>query len=139
MGGKARLHDLVGSLLIEDGWTITDDPLWLKAGNRDLYVDLGAERNTLAAERAGEKIAVEVQSFVGLSNVRNLQEAIGQYVMYRFLLADQRPDHRLYLSVPVEAHDGILSERLGRMVLGELSIPLLIYDPDRVEKLRWIG
>jgi hypothetical protein len=31
-----------------DGWTITDDPLILSYGSRDLYVDLGAERDMIA-------------------------------------------------------------------------------------------
>lgn len=44
--------------LVKDGWTITDDPLRLKYKAVNLSVDLGAER-TLAAEREGEKIAVE--------------------------------------------------------------------------------
>ena len=43
--------------LIQDNWLITHDPLSLKVGRKDLFVDLGAER-FLAAERQGEKIAV---------------------------------------------------------------------------------
>jgi hypothetical protein len=55
-------HDTVVQALRSDGWTVTDDPLRLSYGGRDLFVDLGAERLTLAAERAGHKIAVEFQS-----------------------------------------------------------------------------
>ena len=45
-------------------------PLTLSFGGKDLFVDLGAERPTLAAEKAGRRIAVEVQSFRGPSPVR---------------------------------------------------------------------
>lgn len=72
-------------------------PLSLKAGKRDLHVDLGAERNTLAAERAGVKIGVEIQSFAAESDVRSLQQATGQLLMYLRLMARQWPDHKLYL------------------------------------------
>jgi hypothetical protein len=63
-------HDIVVQALTADGWTITDDPLRLSYGGRDLFVDLGAERRTLAAEKAGQKIAVEIQSFLNPSPVR---------------------------------------------------------------------
>jgi hypothetical protein len=36
--------------------------LTLSYGGKDLYVDLGAERITIAAEKSGHRIAVEVQS-----------------------------------------------------------------------------
>lgn len=52
-------HDAVKNALIADGWTITHDPLTIKFGQSNLFVDLGAER-LLAAEKAQVKIAVEV-------------------------------------------------------------------------------
>ena len=61
-------HDQVVRALIADGWTITHDPLTLSFGGRDLFVDLGAERTALAAEKSGRKIAVEIQSFLGASS-----------------------------------------------------------------------
>ena len=42
----------------------THDPLRLKWGVKDMYVDLGAEQ-LVTAEKAGRKIAVEIKSFVG--------------------------------------------------------------------------
>ncbi|NJL65136.1 MAG: fatty-acid oxidation protein subunit alpha, partial [Methylacidiphilales bacterium] len=38
--------DTVVQALINDGWEITDDPLVLSYGGRELYVDLGAEKTT---------------------------------------------------------------------------------------------
>ncbi len=61
------ITEIVKKALIKDGWTITDDPLTLKFGNTELYVDLGAEK-VLAAEKEGQKIAVEVKSFFGEIN-----------------------------------------------------------------------
>jgi hypothetical protein len=57
MHAKNFYHDAVGQALTADGWTITGDPLRVSYGGRDLFVDLGAERLTLAAEKAGKKIA----------------------------------------------------------------------------------
>jgi hypothetical protein len=76
---KNIYHDGVVRALVADGWTVTHDPLTLSFGGKDLFVDLGAERTTIAAERGGQRIAVEIQSFLGASSVRDLQEAVGQY------------------------------------------------------------
>ncbi len=72
-------HAIVVRALSADGWTITHDPYPLSFGGKDLFVDLGAEEATLAAEKEGRRIAVEIQSFLGRSPVRSLEEAVGQY------------------------------------------------------------
>jgi len=63
MPARNIYHDNVVHALSADGWKITDDPLSLSYGGKDLYADLGAERSTIAAEKNGEKIAVEISSF----------------------------------------------------------------------------
>lgn len=40
MPARDKYHDCVCNALIKDGWTITNDPLVLKWGGKDLYVDL---------------------------------------------------------------------------------------------------
>jgi len=52
MAAKDKYHELVKTALVKDGWTITDDPLYVPTGNRKtVKIDLGAERGE-------EKIAV---------------------------------------------------------------------------------
>ena len=53
MPARDFYHDVVKSALIADGWTITDDPLKLHVGKKDLFVDLGAERLLAADKEAG--------------------------------------------------------------------------------------
>jgi hypothetical protein len=131
-------HDAVRAALVADGWTITDDPLTLRVGDRILHIDLGAERSPIAAERAGELIAVEIQSFGSPSPVADLQQALGQFAMYRSILGRRQPDRTLFLAVPRVVYDGILSEPLGVEVLADAGMPLILYDPDKREGLRWI-
>jgi XisH protein len=135
---KNIYHDCVIQALIADGWTITDDPLWLDYGDRNLYVDVGAERATLGAEKAGRKIAVEVQSFVGASPVRDLQEAVGQYEVYRTILAAIQPDRSLYLAAPLRVYETLLTEKLGQLVVSRLGIRLLIFDHQQQRIPQWI-
>src|SRR5206468_10147810 len=99
MAAKDLYHDDVRSALIKDGWTITDDPLRLRWGKKDYYVDLGAEQ-IIAAELKGRRIAVEIKSFVGPSIVDDMEKALGQYLIYRSILRRRQSDRELYLAVP---------------------------------------
>jgi len=91
MPAKDIYHETVKNALIKDGWTITHDPLVLRWGTTDVYVDLGAEQ-LLAAEKRGQKIAVEIKSFVGRSDVDDLEKALGQYLLYHDILVQREPD-----------------------------------------------
>ncbi|WP_199317366.1 element excision factor XisH family protein [Planktothricoides raciborskii] len=79
MPAKDIYHDAVRNALIKEGWTITDDPLILSIGKRDLFVDLGAEK-LITAEKDHQKIAVEIKSFIGKSRIDDLEKALGQYI-----------------------------------------------------------
>ncbi len=139
MPAKNVYHDAVIDALEADGWAITHDPLTLTVGDRDLFIDLAAEKAPIGAEKNGEKIAVEIQSFLNPSEVRNLQEALGQYIVYRVILARQHPDRPLFLGVTREVYDGILSEPIGQIVRTDLNVRVLVFDPNRREVVRWIS
>jgi len=99
MPAKDIYHDDVCIALRKDAWTITDDPLRLRWGKKDYYVDLGAEQ-VIAAEKPGQRIAVEIKSFLAPSMVDDMEKALGQYLIYRSILRRRQPDRELYLAVP---------------------------------------
>jgi hypothetical protein len=138
MSARDVYHDAVVRALTADGWTITDDPLSLKYGDRDLYVDLGAERTTLGAEKAGRRIDVEIKSFLGRSPVHDLQEALGQYGMYAAILAETESDRRLYMAVSVPVYDSVLADRFGRLMVSRFNVGLLVFDDERERISQWI-
>jgi hypothetical protein len=130
-------HDHVTAALTTDGWTITHDPLPVSYGDRDLYVDLGAERVTLGAEKGMRRIAVEVQSFIGPSPVRLLQEAVGQYLVYRTLIAETDLERPRYMAVPRAVDENLLSERFGQLIVARLQVRLMVFDPTTRRVVRW--
>lgn len=77
MPARDIYHDIVVQALIDDGWEITDDPLVLSYGGRELYVDLGIEKSAIAAQKNNRKIAVEIKSFLKPSPIQDLEEAVG--------------------------------------------------------------
>lgn len=134
-------HDLVINALINDGWIITDDPLILKLAERTLQVDLGAEYRIeypIGAEKANRKIAIEIKSFLGDSEVHDLQLAIGQYVMYREMLLELEPERDLYLAIPKYSFDGIFSEQFGQIMIERQRLKLLVYDDQEETIIRWL-
>jgi len=123
--------------LERDGWTITHDPLRLKVRRRKLYVDLGAER-LLAAEKGVRKIAIEIKTFGGPSDVRDLEDALGQFVLYEHALRREEPDRLLYLAVSVSVWQVVFADALGEMLIDDKVLRVVTFDPAKEEIVQWI-
>ena len=137
MPAKDLYHDTVKTALIKDGWTITDDPLSLEIGGRNLFVDLGAEK-LLIADRGGQKIAVEVKSFISPSPVKDLENALGQYILYEDIIAQEYPERVLYLAIREEVYLTFFSEPIVQIPLKSRRIKLLVFDETQEIIAQWI-
>ncbi len=137
MPAKDIYHDNVKNALIKDGWVITHDPLRLQWGSKDMYVDLGAEQ-LMAAERAGRKIAVEIKSFIGPSEIEDLKIALGQFVLYRAVMRNTEPDRELYLAVRQATFVALFDEPVGKLLLESEHVRLVVFDPQAEEIVKWI-
>ena len=135
MPARDALHYVVREALEKDGWTITHDPYLLQYGTRDLFADLGAEN--LAAERAGEQIAVEVKSFLGQSEMREFELGLGQFVLYRLMMEETDPQRLLLLAFPEDVYRTILGHPDGERLIRELRLAFLTIDPLKAEIVRW--
>lgn len=117
---------------------VNHDPLRIRlARGKNLFVDLGAER-LLAAERGVEKIAVEVKSFTRPSDMKDLEEAIGQFVLYARLLKRYYPEHNLYLAVTEDTGRTVFEEEAGQTMIEDGIISLVTFDPIEETLVRWI-
>lgn len=130
-------HHPVKNALIKDGWLITDDPLHLRWGTKDMYVDLGAQQ-LLAAHQGERKIAVEVKSFVSPSEMADLRDAIGQFVMYRAVLQQLQPDRVLYLAVRDITFNSLFEEPIGKLLIESENLYLLIFESKNEVIVKWI-
>lgn len=137
MPAKDIYHNQVKTALVKDGWTITHDPLLIRLTKKKLYVDLGAER-ILAAERGAEKIAVEIKSFTRPSDMKDLEEALGQCMLYSRLLARYDPDRKVYLAVTDEVYRSVFEEEAGQILIEDGLLSLITFDADREELIRWV-
>ena len=62
MPAKDKCHNAVKNALRKDGWTITRYPYTIRYQERAVQIDLLVER-LLLAEKATQKIAVEIKTF----------------------------------------------------------------------------
>jgi hypothetical protein len=138
MPAKDLYHEVVKAALIKDGWQITDDPLVLRLGLRSVYIDMGAEK-LIAAQRASEKIAVEIKSFLNPSPINDLENAWGQFFLYARVLQRKEPDRCLYLAVNRTTFDTLFNEEAGQLLLAEPGFRLIVFNPKTEEIIQWIS
>lgn len=137
MSGRDKYHSVVKKALVEEGWTITHDPYQLSIGRRRGYIDLGAEM-PIAAEKEGRRIAVEVKSFLGSSELDDLEDALGQFGIYRVILEKRDPDRVLYLALPDELRELLLDEADFRAILRAFEVRLIFFDAQQERIIQWI-
>ncbi|HAO20283.1 MAG: fatty-acid oxidation protein subunit alpha [Desulfobacteraceae bacterium IS3] len=136
MPAKDVFHDTVRNALEKERWTITDDPLFIKSLGIDFYVDLAAER-IIGVEKEGQKIAVEIRSFIAASAVSEFHKAIGQYMNYRLALRNQEPDRLLYLAVPKDTYETFFRIQFVQAAVREYRIALMVFDPEKEAIVIW--
>jgi len=137
MPAKDLYHDAVRKALENDGWTVTHDPYTMKWGRKDLHIDLGAER-LIAAEKIGHKIAVEVKSFVGQSEVNDLEHALGQFILYHDILANVESDRTLYLAIRDTVFVDVFQEPIGEVLLHNQRLRLIVFQLETETVTQWI-
>ena len=136
MAAKDQFHDAVKSALEKEGWHITHDPLYINFAEVEIYIDLGAEK-LLAAEKDGEKIAVEIKTFLKPSAIYEFHTVLGQFLNYRFALKVEEPERILYLAVPVEIYEAFFVRRFVQLIIQEYQLKLIIFDPDQEVIEEW--
>ena len=143
MPQKDASHDIVKQALIKEGWIITDDPYVISYGERFLFVDLAAKSipkgQFIGAQRKSQFIAVEIKEFKGKSAINDLQQAIGQYVLYNLLLKQVDPQRQVYLAISHVAYDEIFSEPIGELVTQELPMNLIVVNKNTQQVQQWIN
>jgi XisH protein len=137
MPAKDIYHDAVRFALVKDGWKILAEDYSLEYGGDRVYVDLAAEK-AIAAEKQGRKILVEVKSFIGRSFVNDLEQAVGQYVIYRDILVETELDFELYLAITAGVYKGSFQRKLAQMIVERNQVNLLVIDSENEVVEQWI-
>ncbi len=138
MPAKDIYHDTVKRALIKDGWKITAENLHLPWGGRDTFVDIAAEQ-VFVAEKEGRKIAVEVKSFIGKSDVTELEKAIGQFIIYRLALRKKEPERQLFLAVELGIYNDFFVNPDVLELIETEDLRVVVFDELKEVLVRWIN
>lgn len=136
MSAKDVFHNAVRRALEKEQWIITDDPLFLRFGGVDMYIDLAAEQ-LMSAEKNGEKIAIEIKSFIGVSATTEFSNALGQFLKYQLALEEEQPDRILYLAIPFDTYRSFFTLELPRRLVERYRVNLVVYEPETEAIVKW--
>jgi len=134
---RDKFHNEVRVALEKEGWTITHDPFKLMIGQRRGYIDLGAE--IIGAEKDNQKIAIEIKSFIGLSDLDQFEDALGQFLIYLFALRKIEEDRVLYLGIPRDFYENFFSDPFFVELCLFYKVKILVYDEIKAVINKWIN
>ncbi|MEG4628348.1 XisH family protein [Microcoleus sp. AR_TQ3_B6] len=138
MPAKDIYHNEVKNALLKDGWTITADPYFIKYEDAELYADLAAEK-PIAAQRQGQKIVVEIKTFVGRSLMYDFHGALGQYMVYRNLIQLTEPEYKLYLAIDDVVYQNFFQRKSIQLITNENKLCLMVVEMEKEEIMQWIN
>ncbi|MDM3862060.1 MAG: XisH family protein [Aphanizomenon gracile PMC644.10] len=136
MPARDIYHDAVKNALIKDGWTITFDPYPIKYEEVKLLADLTGEK-TISATREGEKIVIEIKSFLSRSPMREFETALGQYLIYQTFLSLTHPEYKVYLAIGEKIYEKFFEQVAIELILQKYQVSLLVVDINKEEIIKW--
>ncbi|MDZ8068503.1 MAG: XisH family protein [Nostoc sp. DedQUE08] len=138
MPAKDIYHNAVKNALIKDGWIIIADPYFLQYEDAELYADLFVEK-ALLAEQEGRKIVVEIKSFISPSPMRDFENALGQYILYRDILQLASKNYKIYLAIRDTVFDTFFQRKSIQTVVKLQQIEIIVFNNEREEITLWIN
>ena len=134
---KDTYHYQVKEALEKEGWIIPHDPYKIMIGRRRGYIDLGAE--LIGAEKDDEKIAIEIKSFIGVSDLDQFEDALGQFLIYLFALKKIEENRILYLAIPREFYENFFSDPFFVELSAFYKVKIVVYDEEKSIIKEWIN
>jgi hypothetical protein len=64
--------------------------------------------------------------------------AVGQFVNYRLVLAENEPGRTLYLAVPVGIYASLFDTTFGRLAIQEHQLKVVVFDDQQEVIVRWL-
>ena len=79
-----------------------------------------------------------MKSFVGSSDVKDLEQALGQYILYRQVLDEMGVGRSLYLAVSQPTYNSVFTIELGEVLLKNQVVKLIVFDDVNEAIVQWI-
>lgn len=140
MARRDKIHQIIIEALEKDGWTITHDPFRVKLekNGKAVEMDLGAEK-FVEAKRDNDEIVIEIKSFLDLSLLNDLYDALGKYLSYRSILRQKNIERDLFLAISTITHYRIKQSSVIHTILEDYDVNLVIIDLNTITVKEWIN
>lgn len=138
MPRKDQIHSAVRNALVKDGWTITDDPFRIVYEDANVYADLRIVKSA-AGTTLLRALVIEIKGFMGDSPIHSLENALGQYELYRIYLKRIAPEDKLYLAISSAIYEEQFARPAFVVIIEEKQLPVLVVDTECEEVVQWIN
>jgi XisH protein len=136
---KDKYHLNVRDALEKEGWQITHDPYRIRIGRRRGYIDLGLEQEIMiGAEKNNQKIAVEIKTFGGASDLDEFEDAVGQFIVYLTALEEEDPERVLFLAIPESFFNRFFDDPFFLKLAKKQHINMVVYNETNNTIVQWI-
>lgn len=133
-----KIHDAVVQALKNDGWQILREHFNIRYEELEIRIDIAAEHPAILAEKGGRRILVEIKTFGCHSFIRELQNAVGQYTIYKNILALTGLDYELFLAIHETVYDAAFQQKATSQIIQLNQLKLLVVNVDSQEVVQWI-
>jgi hypothetical protein len=127
-------HDAIVNAFKKEGWSIDTD-FYIVSETRSAYIDVQATRGVNGQRET--VLLAEIKCFAQNTN-QELYEAIGQYVVYRLILAETQNLTPLYLAVPQSAYQQTF-DKIALRAMAINRVKMVIVDVDHEAIVQWIN
>jgi hypothetical protein len=83
-------------------------------------------------------IAVEIKSFLHPSLIQDLEQALGQFLLYSKILEQKDPDRTLYPATPQSVLDELFTDEIGQLLLNTTDLRLIFFEPNQEAITQWL-
>lgn len=81
---------------------------------------------------------MEIKSFLGASDLTDLHDALGQFVLYHDVLQETQADRILFLAVRDTVYATVFESPIGNLLLNNGRLQLLVFSAEQETIVKWI-
>jgi hypothetical protein len=119
----------VETALQKVGWIIVRKQVYITEGDISVYIDIEAAKQDA-------QMFIEVKCFPEQATTTEFYTALGQYQVYRQVLAIQKPNHTLYLAMPDAIYEELSA--VYRDTLADNRVKLILVNLEKEIITRWM-
>ncbi len=68
----------------------------------------------------------------------DLENALGQYILYENVMAIVEPNRELYLAVADNIFETVFEDAIGQLLLQNENLKVCVFNPETEEIVQWI-